>query len=471
MMVGNGQQAPGPSGAKAASAGRELQEGNMTERQQTTREMSPGLLKVVERARRDPDARFNSLAHLLDVEALRRAFGHIRRNAAVGVDGVTKEAYAEDLESNVRALQARMKAKQYRHQPIRRVHIPKAPGKTRPIGISCIEDKIVQGALTEVLEAIFEQDFLDCSYGFRRGRSAHDALRALNHMVCHEKVGWILEADIQAFFDSLVRAELREMLRIRVVDGQLLRLVGKCLRVGVLDGEVFETPDEGTVQGSRLSPMLGNIYLHYVLDRWFEQEVRPRLRGYAGLIRYCDDFVIGFEHREDAERTLKVIGKRMGRYGLTLHPDKTRLIPFRRPRRGAPKGSSPETFDFLGFTIHWHRNPRGGWGFGMKTRKARVQRILKSLHEWCRRHRHLPRKEQHAALSRRLQGHYNYFGVNGNHRSLMKVRRKTHRIWLFWLRRRSQRGRRLSWNRFNAYLAQFPLPAPKIKVQIWARSP
>ncbi|MFC1482335.1 group II intron reverse transcriptase/maturase [Myxococcota bacterium] len=443
----------------------------MTERQQTTREMSPGLLKVAERAKRDPDARFNSLAHLLDGEALRRAFDRIRRNAAVGVDGVTKEVYAEDLESNVRALRARMKAKQYRHQPIRRVHIPKAPGKTRPIGISCIEDKIVQGALTEVLEAIFEQDFLDCSYGFRRGRSAHDALRALNHMVCYEKVGWILEADIQAFFDSLVRAKLREMLRIRVVDGQLLRLVGKCLRVGVLDGEVFETPDEGTVQGSRLSPTLGNIYLHYVLDRWFEQEVRPRLRGYARLIRYCDDFVIGFEHQEDAERILGVIGKRMGRYGLTLHPEKTRLIPFRRPPLGAPKGSSPETFDFLGFTMHWHRNHRGGWGFGMKTRKARVQRILKSLHEWCRRHRHLPRKEQHAALSRRLQGHYNYFGVNGNHTSLMKVRRRLHRIWLFWLRRRSQRGRRLTWKRFNAYLAQFPLPVPKIKVQIWARSP
>ena len=440
----------------------------MTERAQTTRYMSTGLLKVVERAKRDPNAQFNSLAHLLDVEALRRAFKRIRRNAAEGVDGVTKEEYATDLENRLQDLHARMKAKQYRHQPIRRVHIPKAPGKTRPIGISCIEDKIVQGALTEVLEAIYEQDFLDCSYGFRPRRSAHDALRALNRMVYQEGLGWILEADIQAFFDSLDRAKLREMLQIRVVDGSLLRLVGKCLRVGVLDGERYESPDEGTAQGSRLSPLLGNLYLHYVLDRWFEDTVRSRLRGHARLIRYCDDFVIGFQFQEDAERVMEVLGKRMGKFGLVLHPDKTRLIPFQRPRKGAPRDSAKETFDFLGFTLYWRRNPEGAWAFGMKTRKARLQRTMKSFHEWCRRHRHLSRQEQHAALARRLRGHYNYFAVNGNYRSLMQLLRKVHRIWIFWLRRRSHRGNRLTWKRFRAYLAQFPLPAPRIQVQIWA---
>lgn len=440
----------------------------MTERAQTTRHMSTGLLKVVERAKRDPNAQFNSLAHLLDVEALRRAFGRIRRSAAAGVDGVTKEEYAEDLENNLQALHARLKAKQYRHRPIRRVHIPKAPDKTRPIGISCIEDKIVQGALSEVLEAIYEEDFLDCSYGFRPKRSAHDALRALNSMVCQEGIGWILEADIQAFFDSLVRARLREMLQIRVVDGSLLRLVGKCLRVGVLDGERYETPDKGTVQGSRLSPLLGNLYLHHVLDRWFESTVRPRLRGHARLIRFCDDFVIGFQFQEDAERVMEVLGKRMGRFGLKLHPDKTRLMPFKRPPKGAPKDSFGGTFDFLGFTLYWRRNHEGAWAFGMKTRKARLQRTLKSFHDWCRRHRHLSRQEQHAALARRLRGHYNYFAVNGNYRSLMQVLRKVHRIWIFWLRRRSHRAKRLTWKRFRAYLAQFPLPAPRINVQIWA---
>jgi group II intron reverse transcriptase/maturase len=286
-------------------------------------------------------------------------------------------------------------------------------------------------------------------------------------MVCQEGIEWILEADIQAFFDSLVRAWLREMLQIRVVDGSLLRLIGKCLRVGVLDGEKYESPDEGTTQGSRLSPLLGNIYLHYVLDSWFQEEVQPRLRGRARLIRYCDDFVIGFNCKEDAERVMEVLDGRMAKYGLVLHPDKTRLIPFKRPRRGAPRGTSPNTFDFLGFTVHWHRTPRGTWGLGLRTRKARVQRFLKTVQDWCRRHRHLPRQEQHAALARRLVGHYNFYGVNGNYWSLYQVLRQVNRIWLFWLRRRSQRGKRLTWKRFNAYLAQFPLPAPKITVQIW----
>jgi len=442
----------------------------MVEKAQTPRNMSTGLLRVMERAKRDPNAQFNSLAHLLDVEALRRAFQRIRKEAAVGVDGVTKEQYADGLEYRLDTLRERLRTKQYRHQAVRRVHIPKAPGKTRPIGVSCIEDKIVQGALCEVLGAIYEQDFLECSYGFRPGRSAHDALRALNCMVCQEGIEWILEADIQAFFDSLVRTRLREMLQIRVVDGSLLRLVGKCLRVGVLDGERFEMPEEGTTQGSRLSPLLGNLYLHYVLDMWFEREVRPRLRGQARLIRYCDDFVIGFQRKDDAERVMEVLPKRMDKYGLALHPEKTRLIPFRRPQKGAPKGSSAETFDFVGFTLYWRRNRTGAWAFGMKTRKARFQRTLKSLHDWCRSRRHLPLSEQHAALASRLRGHYNYFGVNGNQKSLSQMCHQAERVWLLWLRRRSQRGRGLTWKRFKAYLKQFPLPAPRIGVQIWERS-
>jgi len=251
--------------------------------------MSPGLLKVAERARRDPDARFNSLAHLVDEAALGRAFTRIRKDAAVGVDGITKEQYEQHLDENLRGLHERMKSMRYRHQPIRRVHIPKGKGKTRPIGISSVEDKIVQGALREVLEAVYEQDFLECSYGFRPNRSAHDALRAVNRMVSHEGIVVVLEADIQAFFDSIDRKKLLEILQIRVADPPLLRLIGKCLHVGVLDGEQFERPDEGTAQGSIISPMLGNVYLHHVLDLWFERDIRPRLRGHARLIRYADD--------------------------------------------------------------------------------------------------------------------------------------------------------------------------------------
>ena len=253
-----------------------------------SRSMSPRLLKVVERAQREPEGRFHSLAHLIDVPALRRAYGRIRKDGAVGVDGVTKEAFGRDLEGNLRDLHERLRSKRYRHQPIRRVHIPKGQGKTRPIGISAFEDKLVQDAVREVLEAIYEQDFLDCSFGFRPKRGAHGAIRALHRMADRGEVNWVLEADIQSFFDSLDRTKLLEMLQVRVADGSMLRLIGKCLHVGVLDGAEFSTPDEGTAQGSILSPLLGNVFLHYVLDLWFAQEVCPRLRGRASLVRYAD---------------------------------------------------------------------------------------------------------------------------------------------------------------------------------------
>ncbi len=430
--------------------------------------MSTELSKVANRAKQDPTARMYSLARLIDTDALRRAYDRIRKDAAVGVDGITKEQYGQQLEDNLKELHERMKAGRYRHQPIRRVHIPKAPGKTRPIGISCIEDKIVQGALTEVLQAIYEQDFLDCSYGFRPGRRAHDALRAVDAMAFKEGITWILEADIQAFFDSLDRARLMEMLRLRVADESFIRLVGKCLHVGVLDGEAFTKPDEGTTQGSVISPMLGNIYLHHVLDTWLEQ-MCPALAGHVRLVRYADDFVIGFSSKETAETVLVMLRQRMEAFGLTLHPDKTRLVPFGRPPAGTSgDGPGPGTFDFLGFTVFWSRAQSGGWKVTMKTRKARLQRALCAISEFCRRHRHDTRKEQHASLTRRLQGHLNYFGVNGNGRATSMLVRQATRIWFKWLVRRSQR-QRLNWERFNDYLKDFPLPVPKVYVQIWAK--
>src|ERR671922_2931555 len=300
----------------------------------TLGDMSPGLVKVVERAQREPAGRFHALAHLIDVPALERAYRRQRANAAVGVDGVTKEHYGQNLEANLQKLHGRLKEKRYRHQPIRRVHIPKTHGKTRPIGISAFEDKLVQDAVREVLEAIYEQDFLACSYGFRPGRSAHDAVRTLTRSVDQGEVRWIFEADIVSFFDSLDRTELKKMLEVRVADGSLLRLIGKCLHVGVLDGGAVVEPELGTVQGSVLSPLLGNVYVHYVLDRWFATEVKPRLQGKTTLLRYCDDFIIGCEREDDARRVQAVLDKRMGRYGLTLHPDKTRLGPLPCPSQG-----------------------------------------------------------------------------------------------------------------------------------------
>ncbi len=432
----------------------------------TLGKMSPELLKVVARAKREPEGRFHSLAHLMDVPALERAYHRSRKDAAVGVDGVTKEQYGQDLERNLQDLHGRMKAKRYRHQPIRRVHIPKGQGKMRPIGVSAFEDKLVQDVVREVLEAVYEQDFLDCSHGFRPKRSPHDAIRVLDRIVHRGEVSWILEADIVSFFDSLDRKELKKMLEIRVADGSLLRLIGKCLHVGVLDGVELSTSESGTAQGSVLSPLLGNLYLHFALDLWFEHEVKPRLRGRATLIRYCDDFIIGFEQEEDARRVMDVLGKRLGRFGLTLHPDKTRLLPFRRPPAGQKGGKGPATFDFLGFTLYWARTRKGRWAMSCKTRSASLRRAIQSVYDWCRRHRHLSIKDQHAALTRRIQGHFNYFGVSGNSRSLRIIIEQAKLSWYKWLCRRSQRTR-FTWERFTDLLRDFPLPRPRITVQIW----
>jgi RNA-directed DNA polymerase len=433
----------------------------------TLETMSPELRKVAERARRDPNARILSLAHLVDIDALGRAYARQRKDAAVGVDGMTKEQYGQDLGARLHDLHERLVTRRYRHQPIRRVHIPKEGGKTRPIGISVFEDKLVQDAVREVLEAIYEQDFLPCSYGFRPDRSAHDAVRALDGAVHQGRVNWILEADIVSFFDRVDRTALIEILRGRIADESLLRLVGKCLRVGVLDGAEYSEPGVGTVQGSVLSPLLGNVYLHHVLDSWFEREVKPRMRGSAELIRYCDDFVMCFEHEDDARRVMTVLSKRMERYGLTLHPDKTRLFPFRRPPSAQRGGRGPTTFDFLGFTFYWVRSKKGRWWMTCKTRRGRLRRFLETVVDWCRRHRHLPVKAQHKALTRRVTGHVNYFGVSGNFRSLQLVVEEAKRVWYKWLRRRSQR-RRLTWERFNELLARYPIPRPRIKVRIWA---
>lgn len=432
----------------------------------TSATMSPQLLKVAERAKRDPNAQFNSLAHLIDVPALRRAYWGIRKGAAVGVDGVSKEDYGADLEANLQALHSRMKAGQYRHQPVRRVHIPKEKGQTRPIGISTLEDKVVQGALCEVLSAVYEQDFLDCSYGCRPRRSAHGAIKALNHAALHGEINWVLEADIRSFFDSLDRTWLRKMIQHRVADGSIMRLVGKCLHVGVLDGAEFSSPDTGTAQGSVISPLFGNIYLHYALDVWFDRVVKPRLGGKALLIRYCDDFVIGFEQRADAESVMADLGPRMAQFGLTLHPDKTRLLPFWRPPADKENGKGPSTFDFLGFTLYWRKTRAGRWQMTCKTRTARLRRAIKAVYDWCRDHRHLPIKVQHAALTKRILGHFNYYGVNGNGACLVRLLYHAQRAWYKWLCRRSQKTR-LTWARFVDLLKAYPLPQPRIRVQIW----
>jgi RNA-directed DNA polymerase len=430
------------------------------------KDMSPGLLKVAERARREPAGKFHSLAHLIDTEALGRAYRRLRNGAAEGVDGISKEQYGQELDDKLQDLHRRLVTMEYRHQPMRRVKVPKEGGGQRPIGISTVEDKIVQLAIKEVLEAVYEQDFRECSYGFRPGRGAHDAMRKLNQAVQQGEGKCILEMDIVSFFDSVDRNQLMAMLRERVPDGSLLRLVGKCLHVGILEGQEYSEPDQGTAQGSGLSPLLGNIYLHHVLDRWFEDEVKPCLKGKALLIRYADDAVMGFEDPQDAERVRKVLGKRLERRGLKLHPDKTRLVPFGKPRAGQPQSKGSGTFDFLGFTIYWRKTRGGGWRMACKTRRARLRRAIGAIYDFCRRHRHKEVKEQHASLVRRIQGHFNYFGVNGNGANLSSLSYHAQRAWKKWLDRRSQGGS-MTWQRFNNLMKDYPLPKPRIMVNIW----
>lgn len=429
--------------------------------------MSPGLVRVAEAAKRNP-GRLLSLAHHIDVRALRRAYKRVRNDAAVGVDGVTKEQYGKELEENLQELHQRLKTMRYRHQPLRRVFIDKEGGKKRPIGISSLEDKIVQNALSELLQAIYEQDFLDCSYGFRPGRKPHDALRAFDRAAHRGEIKWVLDADIVSYFDRIDRKKLKDLLQRRIADKSLMRLIGKCLHVGVLESGEISTPETGTAQGSTLSPLLANVYLHYVLDLWFEREVRPRLVGKARLLRFADDFLIGFEHREDAEKVMRVLIKRLARYGLELHPDKTRMVDFRRPSRNH-KGPSPETFDFIGFTILWKRSRKGGWYMGTHTRVKKLRRAKKDVHDFCRSQRHKSVKEQHAALVSRIRGHINYFGVRGNEHRLKLLIRSVERSWHKWLNRRSQRST-MTWERFKALLRDYPLPAPHSHTAIWGHA-
>ena len=331
----------------------------------------------------------------------------------MGVDGVSKAAYGEQLGGRLKALHQRLKAQRWRHQPLRRVQIPKEGGKRRPIGISTVEDKIVQGALREVLEAVYEQDFLPCSHGFRPGRRAHDALREIDRACWKQWANFIVEADVVSFFDSVDRNALLEMMRARVPDGALLRLVARCLKAGVMEGQAYSEPAEGTPQGTSLSPLLGNIYLHNVLDVWFEAQVKPRLAGRAMVVRYADDFALLFEKESDARRVYEVLPKRLGRYGLRLQEEKTRLLRFERPSRRQTGGKGPATVDFLGFTLYWGRSRTGSWQLRMKTRRKSLRRSLQKTDAWCRRSRTRPVKEQHAGLVKRMVGHYSYFGVNG----------------------------------------------------------
>lgn len=429
--------------------------------------VSTKLRRIAELAKAAPEMAFTTLAHHIDYEWMLEAYRRTRKDGAKGVDGQSAEQFASNLEGNLRSLLERAKSGTYRAPPVRRVHIPKGDGKqTRPIGIPTFEDKVLQRAVAMLLEAVYEQDFYDFSYGFRPGRSAHQALERMQSGLVKMAGGWVLEVDIRKFFDTLGHERMMEMLRQRVRDGVLLRLIGKWLNAGVLEGLELSYPEAGTPQGGVISPLLANIYLHEVLDDWFVREVQPRLRGRAWLIRYADDFVIVFERQEDATSVHEVLPKRFGRYGLTLHPDKTRLLDFRRPDRKSDEDDDdkgPRTFDLLGFTHLWGRSRRSKWVVQKRTATNRLSRSLHRIREWCRMHRHDPVGQQYRTLSQKLRGHYGYFGVTGNFRALQRFFWWTVRGWHKWLSRRSHAAHRTcTWEWMARLLQRLPLPRPRI---------
>jgi RNA-directed DNA polymerase len=442
-------------------------EGKMT-RAPNLDPVSTRLQRIAQLAGEDRERILVSLAHHIDVDFLREAYRRTRKDGAPGVDDQTAQVYAENLEENLQSLLDRFKSGRYHAPPVRRVYIPKGsdPSKKRPIGIPTFEDKVLQRAVAMVLEAVYEQDFLDCSYGFRPGRSAHQAIRVLWEGLTAMNGGWVLEADIEGFYDNLDPVHLREFLDQRVRDGVLRRAIDKWLKAGVMEGGSLSHPATGTPQGGVISPLLSNIYLHKVLDEWFEATVKPLLQGSALLVRFADDFVLVFQRERDARRVLEVLTKRFARYGLSLHPDKTRLLRFEPPRRKAGSGISqeskePRSFDFLGFTHYWDQSRQGRWMVKRKTASDRVSRFLQRLNQWCQKYRHSPLPWQHGQLLSKLRGHYGYYGITGNSRSLSSVHHWTKRIWRKWLSRRS-RTSNVDWDRFNLLLERYRLPNPRI---------
>ena len=429
--------------------------------------ISTRLERIATLARQLRDRPLTTLAHHIDLDWLREAHRRTRKDGATGVDGQTADEYAAHLEDNLRSLLERAKSGTYRAPPVRRAYIPKGNGEMRPLGIPTFEDKVLQRAVAMVLEAVYEQEFLDCSYGFRPGRSAQQALDVLHREASKMAGGWIIEIDVRKYFDSIDHERLREVLHSRIRDGVIQRLIGKWLNAGVLEAGAVTRSESGSPQGGVVSPVLANIFLHEVLDVWFHRDVRVRLRGRAHLVRYADDAVLLFEYEEDARRVMAVLPQRLGKYGLTLHPDKTRLVPFKRPDRmwlprdGEDGPDEPGTFDFLGFTIHWGKSPMTGkWVVKTRTAADRFRRALRSISQWCKAHRHEPLEVQQRALGLKLRGHYGYYGRKGNRARLWALLHWVVQTWWRWLRRRSQRG--LSWAAMTRLLQRYPLLTPRL---------
>ena len=422
------------------------------------------------RARQDHTFKFTSLAHLLDVEYLRDCYQSLNRNKAVGIDNVSWKEYGADLDSNLQWLISRLKRKRYKPLPARRVYIPKNDKETRPLGISALENKIVERGITQILESIYKQDFLDCSYGFRPERNCHQALKKLNDLIMFQPVSHIVEADIKGFFDNVDHDKLMGFIRIRITDTALLNLIGKFLKAGYIDDGQLVKSDKGTPQGSILSPMLANIFLHYVLDEWFETTVKNHVRGYCELVRYADDFICVVQYADDVKRIEQALKSRFEKYGLEIHPTKSRKITFGRFERENARNQNrkPNTFDFLGFTHYCDTSRKGNFKLGRKTSRKKFSAKCRVMNDWLKRIRNLVKtKDWWKILAAKLRGHFQYYGVSENYASITKFYKLTLRMVRKWLNRRSQK-RKMSMAKFREYLEHYPLPQPRIAHKFYA---
>ena len=420
--------------------------------------ISSDLQQIAQQAADHPAMVFTTLAHKIDVPFLCEAYRRIRKNGAAGTDKVTAKEYAENLEQNLIALHVRLKSGRYKAPPVKRIWIKKEDGKERPIGIPAFEDKIVQRAVEMLLSPIYEHEFYDFSYGFRRGRSQHGAIAFVRENCIRQNINWIISADITGLFDNINHAMLKDLIRKRVNDGAILRLIGKWLNAGVMEGDTLTYPDQGTPQGGVISPILSNIFLHYVLDDWFAKAVWPRLKGRCFIVRYADDFIIGCEAKSDAERLMEVLPKRFSKFDLTLHPTKTTMIPFARPPRSTSKDERNGNFGFLGFTFYWGRTLKGGWTIKKKTARKRQNRFMKMLWSWCKVNRHEPIQTQYEKLCSKLRGFYQYYGVRSNYKALETVFEYAEQAWKHWLSRRSHKGKVL----YDEMRKKYPFPKPRI---------